>query len=96
MRISGNEGSADQLRERVRHIFIKQLHGSKVTAADQRTSFGQIRQVVLREILQLDVTTGKTTGAIGPIELEHASGMTVIANGVFLCLIFLSEDLASC
>ena len=41
--LSRDEGRADQLGEGVRYIFVEQFYGSKVTAADQPTSFGQIR-----------------------------------------------------
>ncbi len=43
--------------------------------------------MVLREILQLNITTGESTGAVGSVKLEHASGTTISADRVFHCLI---------
>ena len=40
------------------------------------------------EILQLDITTGESTGAVGSVKLKHTSGTAISADRVFHCLIF--------
>ena len=44
--------------------------------------------MVLGQILQLDVPAGKSPGPVGPIELEHASGPTILAGSHFHGLVF--------
>ena len=65
-----NECGTDQLRQHHRHRLIEHLYGFKVTAADQRTDFIQIRQMILRQILHLDQTTGISTSSVRTIELD--------------------------
>ena len=42
-----HKGGADQLGERIRHIFVEKFHAFKVAAADKPTSLCQIRKMVL-------------------------------------------------
>ena len=44
--------------------------------------------MILRQILQLDITARKATCAIGSIKLEHTTGPTICTYGLFHCLIF--------
>lgn len=45
---------ADQLRQGIWHILIEYFQSIKVTGADQAAGLGQIRKMVLRQILHLN------------------------------------------
>ena len=86
--VSGNEGRPDQLRERVRHILIQHFDTVVVTGADKGTCLSQIREVVLRQVLQLDQPSCPASCAVGSIELEHATGTAIGADSRYHRLIF--------
>ena len=84
-----HKGGADQLRERIRHIFVEKLHAVKVAAADKPTSLCQIRKMVLGQVLHLDNASGPTTGPVGTVELKHSTSTTIGADCLFHRLILL-------
>ena len=49
--------------------------------------------MILREILQLDVTTREAASTIGTIELEHTTGTAILADRLFHRLIFTDAGL---
>ena len=49
--------------------------------------------MILREILQLDVTTREAASTIGTIELEHTTGTAILAHRLFHRLIFTDAGL---
>ena len=49
--VLGNERGADQLGECVRHVLIQELHSVEVTGADKSAGLGEIRKMVLGQIL---------------------------------------------
>ena len=86
--ILGNERGADQLRERIRHIFIEELYRVEVTCTDEGTGFRKIGKMILGQILQLDVSPGEPASPGSAEELEHATGAAVGADGVLHRLVF--------
>lgn len=87
----GDKGGADQLGQRIRHIFVQHLYGLKISVSNKGTGLRQIRQMILGQILHLNDTPGPPTSSIGPVELEHPTSTTVGAHGLFHGLIFLNR-----
>ena len=79
---AGNEGSADQLGQHVRHGAIPLLNGIVIAAPDTRSCFSQLLHVVLGQVLQLHIASSPASGAIGPIELERAAHTPVRTGSV--------------
>ena len=82
-----HECCANQLGKGVRHILIEHFQSVKVTCPDKPSGFGQIVQMILREILHLNDATGPPPGAVGSVELEHTSCAVIGADGGLHCLI---------
>ena len=83
-----NKSRADQLRERVRDVVVKKVHGIVISGTDKGAGFCEIRDVVLRKVLQLDQTAGPSAGTIGTVELKHTVNTSVRAHDVLHGLIF--------
>lgn len=62
-----------QLGECIRNIFVQELNGIKVAGFHKSTGIGQILQMVLRKVLQLNKPACPTTGAVGSIESNYCS-----------------------
>ena len=86
--VLGYESSPDQLRERIRYVLIQELYGIEVTGADESTGLGQIREVILGQVLQLDIPSGEPACTGSAEELEHATGTVVRADGILHRLVF--------
>ena len=82
------EGCANQLGKGVRHILIEHFQSVKVAGPDKSSGFGQIDQVVLREILHLNDAAGPPPGAVGSVKLKHTSCAAIGADGSLHCLVF--------
>ena len=82
-----HKGGADQLGERIRHIFVEKFHAFKVAAADKPTSLCQIRKMVLGQVLHLYNASSPTTGPVGTVELKHSTSTTIGADCLFHRLI---------
>ena len=87
--ILGNKCCTDQLRQRIRDIVIQKFQGIVVSASDKCPGIGKVRHMILRKILHLDDASGKSSGSVGTVILEHSSCPGILANrclhsGVFL------------
>ena len=85
--ISRDKGGTNQLRERVRNIFVKHVQGIEITVSYKRPCIGEILHVILRQILQLHEPSGKAAGTVGTVELEHPSAPVIPAGGILHGLI---------
>ena len=82
-----HECRADQLGKGVRHIFIEHFQSVKAACPDKPSGFGQIVQMVLREILHLNDAACPSPGAVGSVKLKHTSCAAIGADGGLHCLI---------
>ena len=75
-----HECRADQLGKGIRHVLIEHFQSVKVTDSNKPSGFGQIVQMVLREILHLNDASCPAPGTVGSVELEHPSCPAIGAN----------------
>ena len=79
---AGDEGSADQLGQHVRHGAIPSLNGIVIAVPHTFSGFSQLLHVVLGQVLQLHVAPSPAPGAVGPVELERAAHTPVRTGSV--------------
>ena len=84
---------ADQLRKRIRHIFVEHFYSIVIAAADKSTGFGKVGKVVLRQVLHLNDASCPPACAVGTVKLEHTSGTTIGANSSLHCLVLFHRGL---
>ncbi len=84
---------ADQLGQRIRHIFVEHFHTLKVAAANKSTGFGKVDEMVLRQVLHLNDASCPSTCAVGTVKLEHTSGTAIGTNRSLHCLVLLYRGL---
>lgn len=84
----GTECRADQLRKGIRHILVEHFQSVKAACPDKPSGFGQIVQMVLREILHLNDAACPPPGAVGSVKLKHTPCAAIGADGGLHRLIF--------
>ena len=82
-----HECRADQLRKGIWHVLIEHFQSVKAACPDKPSGFGQIVQMVLREILHLNDAACPPPGAVGSVKLKHTSCPAIGADGGLHCLI---------
>ena len=75
-----DEGRADELAERVRHVAEQHLERVVVPALQQRARKVQVAQLVLREVLHLHQPAGPAASAVGTVELGQPARAVVGAH----------------
>ena len=78
--ILGNECCTDQLRQCIRDIVIQKFQGIVVPTSHKFPSIGKVRHMILWKILQLDDASGKSSGSVCTVILEHSSRPAILAN----------------
>lgn len=59
---------------------IQKFQSFIISLTHQVSGFREVRQMILGQILQLDVSAGKPSGSVSSLELEHASRPSVLAG----------------
>ena len=76
----GDEGGADQLREDSGGGVVEHLHLVELAPLDQAPGQGQVRNVVLWEVLHLHQPPGPAACAVGTIKLEQPVNSAIRAD----------------
>ena len=84
---SRHKGGTDQLRERIRNIFIQKFQCIKIAATHKTAGLFQIGKMILRQVVHLNEPSSPASGSIGAIELEHPARPAIRAYGGFHRLI---------
>ena len=86
-----NESRADELRERIRDILIEHGEGIKIPGFHQLPCLCQIRDMVLRKVLQLYNAPAVPAGPVSTVELKHSVRTAVRTHRILHCLVFLNR-----
>ena len=86
--LRGDKRCPHELAENLSRFSVHKLEGLKIPIRDGLPRKIEVRDVILREVLELDDPPSPPSRPVCPVELEHSANSPVSAHGVEHGLIF--------